>query len=162
MLAQRQLPGGPITSLLGLPFFAYTGTCHKRVALQSELYSILCLLLAGGASSSDTVVLERFARRCMTSDHVPSAVASCVVDVCVCSIEVALCTCVSVASFMVPHCVVEVAMCVYVSLASFMVPHCVIEVAVCACVIVASFRVPHCVVEVGVCVSRCVLCSRSG
>ena len=77
MLAQRQLPWGPITSLLGLPFSAYTGTCHKRVALQSELYFILCLLLAGRASSSDAVVLERFALWCMTGDHVPSAVASC-------------------------------------------------------------------------------------
>ena len=48
MLAQRQLPWGPITSLLGLPFSAYTGTCHERVALQSELYPILCLLLLAG------------------------------------------------------------------------------------------------------------------
>ena len=51
MLAQRQLPLGPITSLLGLPFSAYTGMCHEKVALQSELYPILCLLLAGGVSS---------------------------------------------------------------------------------------------------------------
>jgi len=75
MLIQRQLPWGPITSLLGLPFSAYIGTCHKRVALQSELYPIPCLLLAIGVSSSDAV-LECFAPRCMTGDHVPSAVAS--------------------------------------------------------------------------------------
>ena len=47
-----------------------------------------------------------------------------------------MCTCVSVAF---PHCVVEVAMCTCVSVASFMVPHCVVEAAMCACVSVALF-----------------------
>ena len=57
MLAQRQLHNRPVTSLLGLPFSVYTRTCHEKVALQSKLYPILCLLLAGGASSSDAAVL---------------------------------------------------------------------------------------------------------
>jgi len=39
------------------------------------LYPVLAL--AGGASSSDAIVLECFALWCMTSDHVPGAVASC-------------------------------------------------------------------------------------
>ena len=44
---------------------------------------------------------------------------SCMVDVCVCSVKVAMCACVSVDSFTVPHCMVEVAMCAGVSVASF-------------------------------------------
>ena len=60
MLAQRKLPRGQ-SRHLGLPFFAYTRMCHEKVAPHSELYPILCLLLAGGVSSSDAVVLERFA-----------------------------------------------------------------------------------------------------